>query len=418
MSHNLSKLVNESQQKVALIIDKFEALSGYPGEDNRLLSDVRASLRLKISDLGLDPDDTTPKELYHALLSRLEHDGRVFSSLFGHPTLSNPDKFNARLINLIELVDLPGETWALKIKVARDLLRQDPPKKLMKHLKYRSIDSMLKRENIGELYSGVSAVESSRWLNNFYHRHCSLTASDFEIRPIDLLTMPAKRWASKAGPYVSRSTQVGVVAVWPSGSDHQEHKLGSLLNVLSSLDTLKLEGLDLMIQQLKPEYGKLVYKRLLQPPTAEINMQNIAIPLNALRHHYKSTPQTENPLLQEPHMFGIDLKHSTPSNTLALLHPVFGWWKNNDTLGAVTNKSPVSLNINDVSKNFKLGQYKSMQSSNLSQALWEEVIARYLKHEAVEAKIIKSLDKHLRTTRKSQPNPSFSQKLQMELQSI
>lgn len=47
------------------------------------------------------------------------------------------------------------------------MLKLTPPRKVMRQLGYRSIDSMLKRESIYELYVAMRFVESQEWLQAF-----------------------------------------------------------------------------------------------------------------------------------------------------------------------------------------------------------------------------------------------------------
>jgi hypothetical protein len=70
MSASLAQLLGKTDIAIGSFIGGMENMSGYPAEDNRLLSEVIAGSIVKVGDLGLDPADTTGRELYHALMIR------------------------------------------------------------------------------------------------------------------------------------------------------------------------------------------------------------------------------------------------------------------------------------------------------------------------------------------------------------
>jgi hypothetical protein len=180
MSKNLSKLLDQPEALVEAAVKKLEHLSGFESTDVRLLAEMSNKIRSKTQELGLDPDDTTGPELYHALSVKLAQDEKNLN-------LSTDD-----LIYKIAKTHKLHKVYSLKHSVAKELLRAHPPRKLMKHLNYRSVDSMLKRENVCELYGGLPLVEAPRWLNVFWKDLAKLTPSDFESREIEIIVPSIK----------------------------------------------------------------------------------------------------------------------------------------------------------------------------------------------------------------------------------
>src|SRR2546423_1816593 len=78
------------------------------------------------------------------------------------------------------------------------------PKNVMKQLGYKSIDSLLKRENMGELFAALRFAESPTWLNKFIEGYSSLGSGDFETRQINVITISGKRWGKTADAYVRK----------------------------------------------------------------------------------------------------------------------------------------------------------------------------------------------------------------------
>ena len=70
MSKAVANLLGKTEKEVAKAILTLEKLCGQPSEDIRLVNASRQKIKNKTSQLGLDPNDTTGPELYHALLAK------------------------------------------------------------------------------------------------------------------------------------------------------------------------------------------------------------------------------------------------------------------------------------------------------------------------------------------------------------
>src|SRR5579884_3969626 len=163
MSKRIARLLGEPEHQIAKSIGRLEAKNGYPSHDARLLAENAQKVRAKLVDLKLDPDDTTAEELYHALQVRFERCSRLFDEYFGAEKYDFIQKA-AKAIKLLEPYAQNARQWGLRSKAAKEVLRQLPPKQLMKQLNYRSVESLLKRENLAEIYLSASRLESSNWL--------------------------------------------------------------------------------------------------------------------------------------------------------------------------------------------------------------------------------------------------------------
>jgi len=215
MSRRIAALLGEPEKTVAKLLSQLEHKNGYPSHDARMLAENTQAIRRKITDLGMDPDDTTGEELYEALQTKLQRDSEVFDAHFGAKGLSFSGKSQKAAWLLVSL-PLPKQ-WAVKNVIAKSLLRQHPPKKLMKHLGYRSVDSLLKREQLGEIFLGSRLLESATWHKNIDKAVNKLGQTDFELRNVKPQPLPYKRWASDQSgqPYVISEHSFAVVGVVP-----------------------------------------------------------------------------------------------------------------------------------------------------------------------------------------------------------
>lgn len=217
MSKRVAQIMMEPQHVVTKLLSELEAKNGYPSHDARHLAENSQKIRLKMVDLGLDPDDTTPQEFYHALQVRFENDARRFAVELGDG-LSDLNKASAMAVKLIkDNLDLPQQ-WTLKTKTAKQALKSNPPRKLMNYLGYRSADSMLKRENIYELLLASDRLESKLWHKNLMKFVSRLDQTDFEMRPVNLIVLNESKWGDAQPPagYVSYNSLGGAAALWPA----------------------------------------------------------------------------------------------------------------------------------------------------------------------------------------------------------
>src|SRR4051794_17633627 len=118
MSKVLAELLSVPEVLAEQAVAKLEHLSGWQGTDVRLLAEANNKLRAKTKELGLDPDDTTDAELYHALRVKLAQDKKDLN-------LSSKE-----IIQKITQTQKSLKVYALKRSMAKDLLRIPPPKQL------------------------------------------------------------------------------------------------------------------------------------------------------------------------------------------------------------------------------------------------------------------------------------------------
>jgi hypothetical protein len=254
---------------------------------------------------------------------------------------------------------------ALKHTVAKDLLRKNPPKKLMKHLNYRSLESMLKREDIEALYAGAPTIESGAWLKKLAKSTSKLKASDFEMRQASFIVMPSKRWSKVATRPVSDVPLMGAVAAWPIKLFAKRESLYCSLTLLQAAEILETDSFYLKTNQFNPNFGKMV-----SGLAGSGDLQPLAIDDQAFfswGHLRKALEDYDEPLTK-----------------LAGLHPTLRWWKDSHNL-ALLDGGPVSMNLGDNLKSLLSGaDYKRRHSGSCIHRLKSELLGRYARYEGVK----------------------------------
>lgn len=165
MSGYLASLLAHEKQTLKSTIERLESASGQNAVDASFTSELIVKSRLKIKALGLDPKDTTPDELHQALLNLAGLHDQFLAKVIGCSDAGDSSAILPKIAKFAMSVAKRKSVWAIKHSVAKRLIKQNAPLNLMKQLGYRSIDSMIKREDISNLYAGAYAVEDSDWVS-------------------------------------------------------------------------------------------------------------------------------------------------------------------------------------------------------------------------------------------------------------
>ncbi len=205
MSKILSELLAAEEPLFGMAIKRLEQASGNSSVDVRLTAEIIGKVHMKMRALGLDPKDTTGKELYRALCNLVEKHDAFLADRIGCDDPSDVHAVLPRIKDVVEALDVPRKAWLLKTSVAKRLIKAMPPKKVMKQLGYRSIDSMIKRESIAELYAGMRFLETAEWQNKFIRSYKALKPTDFEVRNIEVLLLDSSKWGVSADKFVGTS---------------------------------------------------------------------------------------------------------------------------------------------------------------------------------------------------------------------
>ena len=237
MAHALSQLLDAHEPLFTMEMQDLERISGHASIDVKLIAEISQKFRMKIKELGLDPDDTTANELYHALQGLMKLHNEYLTKAVGCKLDSDLDSQCKAIKKAIDKLNIPKTCWVMKQSVAKKILKAYPPKKVMKYLGYKSIDSMIKREPIIELYAACRVIETTSWQNNFIKTYKKLTPSDFELREIKIIVLTKERWSAAAAPYVksSRSNithlkELGAVIILPI---NVEYLKGAVISIMS-----------------------------------------------------------------------------------------------------------------------------------------------------------------------------------------
>lgn len=398
----LSNLLDAEQPLFAQSIEQLELASSREGRDVRLISEIigRAQ-QIMLNDLKLDFNDTTGPELYKALNNKVaEHDEILAKSIGG----KNPSDI-AEMMPLIkaaaEKIDMPRDCWVLKKSVAKEFLRKNPPKNIMKKLGYTNVDSMLKKENLGEIFGALRFAESDSWLREFNKNYERLRPSDFTTRDIEIITMPADRWSDIAEPFVKKKKhnithlkELGIILMLPMAKKRDE---GVTLKVLPLLlhyfCEIRLYSSFFKLKQVSPNFGKIFVNTLIADPDLGPIMAGQNIHWRVIQRYFGKLGDENHPEIFQPHVQPEDLHWRKAEDILYEFVPELEFWRDLDYVGLSFSDGPVAFNLMDVSVSFSnQTPYEMRNIYHFRESLWNEVFIRYMGSRNLEEQILEQLD--------------------------
>ncbi len=396
MSRLLSELLAADEPLFGLAIKQLEQASGNNSVDVRLTAEIVGKVHMKMKSLGLDPKDTTGRELYHGLLGLLERHDAFLAERIGIADPSNAQKALPRIMEAIQALDVPKKAWVLKHSVAKRLVKAMPPKQVMKQLGYRSIDSMIKREPIGEVYGAMRLVESQEWLDKFIARYKDLKPTDFESRDIELIYLNSQKWSEGVERHVktrrhniTHLKELGVILILPMPPIKIR---GMTITVLSLLlhyiNEIRLYSSFFKSQQVHSEFSRILVDTLISDPGKHATVAGQHIHWRVVHRHFGSGKST-HPEMFEPHVEPEDLIWRQTEETLYRLEPALHFWHDVEYAGVMFDGRPISFNIMDVAVSYVNNlPYGHHSVHYMRESIWNEIYLRYMGEKAVEHHVL------------------------------
>lgn len=161
------------------------------------------------------------EEIYNALMGKIKEDDIKLCKAFKEPSLMSKEDIDGILEKIKEL--LPQEDgFFLKKEKAIELLKKEPPKKIISYLGYKDVDELISREDVFEIFAAIRLFEDSQWFNDvFVNNYLDLKPEDFEKRPIEMKALN-KKWVGitqlflkKKYQNISHLKEIGFIFVVP-----------------------------------------------------------------------------------------------------------------------------------------------------------------------------------------------------------
>ena len=305
-----------------------------------------------------------------------------------------------RLKDVLDALDVPKKAWVLKHSVAKRLLKTTPPKRVMKQLGYRSIDSMIKREPVGELFGAIRLVETQEWQDAFVRKYKNLHPTDFETRDIEVVYLDPIKWGELPTEYVRRKRhnithlkETGTIVMMPMPAKRMP---GITITVLPLLlhyvNEIRLYSSYFKSQQVKPDFTQTIINTLIRDPGKHAAVGGQHVHWRVIHRHF-GTPKYDHPEIFEPHVEPDDLLWRRAEETLYRLEPALHFWYDIEYVGVVFDGRQVSFNLMDMAVSYvNRLPYGKQSIHHLRDSLWNEIYMRYMGEKVIERQVLKQLD--------------------------
>ncbi len=402
MSNLLRDLLDAKEPVFSRGIQDLEKITNHKGVDVKLIAEIHQKVHSATRGLGLDSNDTADRELYYALLQKVrEHNEHLALSL-GTTNEAPVSHIVPRLVEVANQMKIPKKAWLLKKSVAKELLRMMPPKAMMKHLGYRSIESMFKNENFGEIYTALRFSEGPEWLNAYdelFAKH--IQPSDFEVREIEIVVMDHKKWVDMADHFVQKkkhnithTKELGVIVVVPM---KQTHMIGLPLKTLPLLfhyfNEIRLYSAFFKLKSTVGNFGKVISETLIADTGTGAVIANHHIHWRVIQRYFGKLSE-DHPEAFEPHVQPEDLHWRRAEEILYEIDPELAYWKDLDYVARVgEDGNPVTFNLMDISFAYSNGEkFEDRYFYHFRESLWNEIFIRYMGEPNLKRQILEQLD--------------------------
>ncbi len=403
MSRVLSTLLGAHEPAFRLQIQQLERAAGSPSADIRLAVGVMQATKAKIRELGLDPTDTTGPELYAALQARLVKDETRVRSVLDVKADVQPIDILQSVGHRLTRLDQYSDLFTIKHVVMKQIIRKLKPKATMKRLGYRSMDSMLKHEPIGQLLAACQITEGSEWQKARLSAYQKLQPKDFEPKRAAFIVPTTKQWPRLANEHAEvhkhhliAVPELGTIVILPMSHDLAGLAITTFVLALHELNDMRALSTYLKLQQVRPDFGSVVHDAIEQEPMTDVELGGNKLSWRAVHWFYGHGHAAYHPDVFEPHVQPEDLAWHSVERSVAQLHPVLEFWEETELLGLLDGEDAVSLNILDVALGVCNGlNYPERALHHMREALGRELFARYLHQDNLQTMLAGSLDMQL-----------------------
>jgi hypothetical protein len=407
MTRFLSVALQAEEPFFRLGLRNLEAANGNPNTDIQLTNEVNRLARSKVMELGLDPRDTTSKELYHALEEKLRLDDAKLAKYFRAQAATHVSAEADVVYGMVHVLkELPDSkrSFALKGSSLKSIFKKNPPKKAMKQLGYRSLESFLKHESPVMIMAAAWLSEGPAWQKRLLEQYKKLSPSDFENRTIQIAHPTGVRWSKLSDTTVAHSRhnllsfkELGAIVFLPlPGTVPQGAVTASFGLALHELNEIRSASSFLKLNQVKADFGKVVSGIVSDEARLDSQLLDQPVSWHLIQRYYARLAHKFREEVFGPHLQLDDMVWHPVEQTLGKIEPSFKFWHDTSHLGVLDGHQPVSLNLIDAALNLcnKI-PYEKRAVHYFQKSLWHEIMLGYLNQEPVEQTVLSQLQPQL-----------------------
>ena len=394
MSKYLGQLMQADQRSLDSIIQRLELMCLRPGVDTKLTAEVITVSREKVRQLGLDPQESTKQELYYGLLARAQTDDDVLRRKLDISQSSDAHDIANKIAQTCQKLVTKDIVVCMQPATVKLILKSVPPKRTLRLLHFRSIDSVLKRENPLALYALAMKIEDKSWHTQIQARLKRLQPRDAREASVQIISLPAE-WLDKLNEYsfdnfIMPVPEIGSILLFPTVPFSTKGAvLLAITLVLQASQRLAVESMPYRTRALT-----IGYERML-PDIAAGVLEELE-PIHGLQPNwnavYQLLAEREYKQIGDFEFILSDLEWQSTETKLASIASELDFWVNTHYLGFPNDQLPISMHVVDAAANLVLKkQFNNQIVSHLKSSLWNELQLRYLHQENIEKSLISQL---------------------------
>lgn len=402
MSKFLRDLLDAEEPVFSLSIKQLEDVSGRTGADTKLIGDITGMAHESLRKLGLNPAASTGEEVYQALIGRVEEDIKRLTRVIGATDSEDVQHLVPFMIEAANKVSFNRKVFVIKREKAKEFLRAMPPKQLMEHLGYGTVDQMIAGEDFDEIYTALRFSEGPEWLNKYNELFKTVTPHDYEERDLRIVQMDHDKYVDLASHFVQKklhnvthTKEMGIIVVVPM---HVRKMRGLVLKTLPLLlhymNEVKLYSTFFKLKSAKPHFGVTVVNTLIADPGAGTQMVGKNLHWRVIQRYLgKHKEDSVDKVAFEPHVQPEDLHWRRAEDLLYQIDPELEFWKDRDYVALNFDGFPVAFNLFDVSFAYSNKEsYEGRYAYHMRESLWNEIFVRYLGFKNLASQVLEQLD--------------------------
>lgn len=403
MSRHLHELLGIPESRLESVVHRLEKTTSNSGIDVRLSAEIIGKTHIAIRSLGLDPQDSTPKELYASLCQLLTLHDEFLRDHIGINKPEQPDQIVEQVTRYVQKLHVPKTVWVAKQSIIKKYLKTVPPRRTMKKLGYRSIDSMIKREPTMNIVAIAVELESKGWKEKYYAQYESLNSIDFEERRVSVSHPTSRHWR-EVGAELSTKLQSNVLIVKELGAvivlplprrDWPVVCLTILTLMLLAIHELRVYSSFFKLQTMSSTFGNDIVHAITESNEAlTADLASSDVHWRVMHSFFANADIDDHPEFFQPHLTIDDFALRKVEDVLIGIEPAFQFWKDAEYVGGfcADESKPVSFNILDAIINCSNNiSAESRIITNMQSALWDELLIRYLGSQHVRSVVLKQL---------------------------
>lgn len=397
MSRLIADILQSPEPHFSHTLREWELKAGQPGHDSRLISDVAVRRRKALRSLGLDEVDTTGQELYYALRHKAAEANTLFEKKIGVNDQASPRVVMERIIAFVDQLAINRDIWVVKHAAIKATLKKNPPKRLLKTLGLRSIDSVLKRSNACELLALAHQIESTEWTKRLHKQYRSLHPTDFQTTKSSLYLLEDKKAQKLYRGGYARSKliipnyETGTILLLVPGRRFAHDTLVLTLAILQALYDVRVYSAYFRYTSVRPDFNQAFLAAMQSGLPGGLYKNKIG--WRVLQRHFTMQPESFDSV-EQPHFQYDDIKLEYPLDVLVpLLDVDFDWQDSAGVFLVAPDEAPVSMHLMDVLFNASNDvPFDAGRTAHLRSSMWEDLALRYLEHAAIREATLATLD--------------------------